>query len=106
MDRTLQRTLPSPRNGTSVVSIPQLHSLLGGTLIAPGDATYDDARKVYYGGIDRHPSLIARAKNAADVSLVTSLARESRLELAVRSGGHSPAGHSTTEGTSSSICRR
>src|SRR5215204_3401226 len=55
-------------------------------------------RAVFYGGIDRHPALIIRVADATDVSRAIALARESGLELAVRSGGHSVAGHSTTNG--------
>ena len=39
-----------------------------------------------------------RAADASDVARVVSLARETGAELAVRSGGHSRAGHGTTEG--------
>ena len=88
----------SPETGTAVAAIAQLRSFFSGTVIAPDDATYDAARTVYYGGIDRRPALIARPKNAHDVSHVVSVARESGLELAVRSGGHSLAGHGTTDG--------
>lgn len=78
-------------------SNPSVGADFGGSVIGPGDAAYEEARTVYYGGIDRHPSLIARPKSAADVARVVSFARERGLELAVRSGGHSPAGHSTTD---------
>ena len=50
------------------------------------------------GTIDRRPAMIVRAADAADVSRVITLARETGTELAVRSGGHSPAGHSASEG--------
>ena len=79
-------------------AIRELSSEVRGQLILPGDAGYDEARTVFYGGIDRRPALIVRAKDATDVSKVVALARESGLELAIRSGGHSVAGHSTTEG--------
>jgi FAD/FMN-containing dehydrogenase len=69
-----------------------------GRLIAPGDTDYDAARMVFQGGVDKRPALIARVADADDVRRVVALARESGLELAVRSGGHSGAGHSTTEG--------
>jgi FAD/FMN-containing dehydrogenase len=39
-----------------------------------------------------------RAADASDVSRVVNLARETGAELAVRSGGHSRAGHGTSEG--------
>src|SRR5215216_2444154 len=80
------------------VAFRELSSNVRGLLILPEDAGYDEARTVFYGGIDRRPALIVRAKDATDVSMVVALARERELELAVRSGGHSVAGHSTTEG--------
>src|ERR687894_1370849 len=81
-----------------VADIREFASNVRGQLIRPGDGGYDEARAVFYGGIDRRPALIVRAKDATDVSRVVALARESGLELAVRSGGHSVAGHGTTEG--------
>jgi FAD/FMN-containing dehydrogenase len=83
---------------TNPISIPQLRSVLNGRVITPDDAGYDEARTAFYGGFDRRPALIVRVADATDVSRVVSLARESGLELAVKSGGHSVAGHSTTEG--------
>lgn len=76
----------------------KLSEAIKGQVIAPGDAEYDRARTVFYGGYDRHPAAIARVANAQDVSRVIAFARDNRLELAVRSGGHSNAGHSATEG--------
>ncbi|MBI5666977.1 MAG: FAD-binding oxidoreductase [Chloroflexi bacterium] len=55
-------------------------------------------RTVFYGGIDRHPAVIVRAADVADVVRVVTLAREAGVELAVRSGGHSAAGHSLVDG--------
>jgi FAD/FMN-containing dehydrogenase len=80
------------------ISIPELRNELTGTIIEPDDAGYDDARAVYYGGIDRRPQVIVRAADDADVAHVVSLARDSGIELAIRGGGHSIAGHSVTEG--------
>jgi hypothetical protein len=79
-------------------SIPSLRTAVGGRVIAPGDPDYDAARTVVAGGIDRHPAAIVRAANATDVARVVGNARETGLELAVRCGGHSGAGHGTTEG--------
>src|SRR3712207_9537528 len=78
--------------------ISELRALFDGRVIAPEDAAYDAARAVFYGSRNRRPAAIVRAKNAADVSRVVTLAREKGLELAVRSGGHSLAGHSVPEG--------
>jgi len=80
------------------VSIPQLRAAINGRVIAPGDPEYDEARTVFSGEFDRRPAIIIRAADATDVSYVISLARQSGLELAVRIGGHSSAGHSVSEG--------
>ena len=83
---------------SSTADIAQLRAALHGRVIAPGDADYDRARTVVSGEIDRRPALIARVANDADVAHVVRLARETGIELAVRSGGHSAAGHCTTDG--------
>jgi FAD/FMN-containing dehydrogenase len=80
------------------LSIPTLRTEFPGRVIGPDDATYDQARKVLYGGFDKRPAVIIRVENANEVARVIALARETGLELAVRCGGHSNAGHSTTEG--------
>jgi FAD/FMN-containing dehydrogenase len=69
-----------------------------GRVIRPSDPEYDAARATFYGGIDKHPAAIVRVADAEDVSRVVTFARESGTELAVRSGGHSGAGHSVSEG--------
>jgi len=81
-----------------MLSTPQLSDVVKGQVIAPGDAEYDEARTVVYGSIDRRPAAIVRVADATDVARVIGLARETGAELAVRSGGHSLAGHSVTEG--------
>lgn len=78
--------------------ISELRATLSGRVITPDDAGYDAARAVFYGGIDRRPALIARVASAVDVARVITLARATGLELAVRSGGHSVAGHSVSDG--------
>ena len=79
-------------------SIAALRTSITGRVIAPGEAGYDEARAVFAGGIDRRPAVIVRVADANDVSRVVALARDTGLELAVRSGGHSSAGHSVTDG--------
>ena len=87
-----------PTSLESNLSIPELRAAFKGQVIAPGDAAYDEARTVFYGGIDRHPAVIIRVADADEIARVISLARESGLELAIRSGGHSPFGHCVSEG--------
>ena len=77
--------------------VRELRATVTGRVIEPGDVDYDRARTVCY-GIDRRPAAVVRARDAGDVARTVRLAREHDLELAVRSGGHSPAGHGTTDG--------
>src|SRR5215216_755343 len=81
----------------NTLSISQLRKDFDDRVIAPGDVEYDQARTLFYGGMDRHPAVIIRVKGADDVVRVLKLARETGLPLAVRSGGHSVAGHSISE---------
>jgi FAD/FMN-containing dehydrogenase len=76
---------------------PQLPHLKG-RVVLPGDPEYDDARTVFARAVDRRPAMVVRAADAHDVARVIALARETGSELAVRSGGHSPAGHGVSDG--------
>jgi FAD/FMN-containing dehydrogenase len=80
------------------VSADELRNQVSGRVVTPDDPDYDALRTVVPGNIDKHPGLIVRVANAEDVARVVTLAAERRIELAVRSGGHSGAGHGTTEG--------
>ncbi|MGH2455602.1 MAG: FAD-binding oxidoreductase [Candidatus Limnocylindria bacterium] len=79
-------------------SIARLQAGISGRLIGPDDADYDQVRTVVSGEIDLRPAAIVRVADADDVGRVIGFARETGLELAVRSGGHSGAGHGSTEG--------
>jgi FAD/FMN-containing dehydrogenase len=86
------------RSQLADLSIPQLRDTFDGRAVAAGDPAYDEARAVFYSGIDRRPAAVIRVADAAEVAQVVALARDTGLELAVRSGGHSGAGHGTTDG--------
>ena len=85
-------------SSTTSVPIAQLRSSFDGRVTGPGDAGYDQARKVFYGKWDRRPAAVVRPTSAQEVARVVTLAAESGSELAVRSGGHSLAGHSVSDG--------
>ena len=83
---------------TEPISIDRLREGLDGRVVAPGDPDYDRLRTVVAGTVDRRPAAIVRVANAGDVARTIRYAREVGAELAVRCGGHSGAGHGTTEG--------
>jgi FAD/FMN-containing dehydrogenase len=89
-------TLTTPR--PAPIDVDAARGRFTGRVFAPGDDGYDASREVFVGGIDGHPALIVRVADTADVREVIALARETGHDLAVRSGGHSGAGHSTVEG--------
>jgi FAD/FMN-containing dehydrogenase len=78
--------------------ISQLQSTFIGKVIGPDDVDYDKAREVFYGGIDSRPAVIIQVAHEEDVVKSIKLAQETELALAVRSGGHSFAGHSSIDG--------
>src|SRR6478736_2832938 len=73
-------------------SITELKQNLRGRLTQPGDADYDEARKVYNGMIHKKPRLIARCADAADVIRSVNFARENDLLVSIRGGGHNAGG--------------
>ncbi|MGH3455915.1 MAG: FAD-binding oxidoreductase, partial [Nocardioidaceae bacterium] len=88
-----------PTSTTSgTVSLTDLRSQLQGRALGPGDSGYDEARTIMAGGFDPKPAVIVRPTVDADVARTIALARETGLPLAVRSGGHSGAGHGTADG--------
>jgi FAD binding domain/Berberine and berberine like len=78
--------------------IKDLRGRLRGQLLSPGDEGYDTARRVWNGMIDKYPALIVRCAEVSDVISAIRLARNERLTVAVRSGGHSVAGHGMCDG--------
>jgi len=70
----------------------------GGELLEPGDPGYDDARRLWNVMIDARPALVARCGSTGDVVAALAHARSEGLEVAVRGGGHSISGLSSTDG--------
>ena len=83
---------------SEAITYERLRAALTGRVIGADDQDYDEARTIFYGGFDRRPAAIARVANANDVARAVRFAAETGTELAVRGGGHSVAGHGTTEG--------
>lgn len=80
---------------------PDLEALrdgFGGDVLADGDGDYEGARSIFNSMIAKRPSAIAQCESAEDVRAALAFARENRLEVAVRGGGHSVAGACLTDG--------
>jgi FAD/FMN-containing dehydrogenase len=65
-----------------------------GTILQPHDDGYEAARRIWNGMIDRRPTALARCSGSADVMAAVRFARDQRLPIAVRCGGHNVAGNS------------
>src|SRR5881397_820420 len=69
-----------------------------GTLMRPGDAGYEEARKVHNGLVNKRPALIAQCRYTSDAADAIRLAQKLGVEVAVRGGGHNVAGRATIDG--------
>jgi FAD/FMN-containing dehydrogenase len=95
---TLSTSRPETNAGGASLDLAWLRERISGRVIGPNDDDYDALRTVMLGGIDRRPAAIVRVANDDDVKTVVGVARETGLDLAIRSGGHSSKGDSTTDG--------
>ncbi len=78
--------------------LTELRGTFRGEVVVPGDAGYDEARVGFNALFDRRPGMIVRCTGTADVIDAVGLAAGEGLQIAVRGGGHSIAGHSSPEG--------
>ena len=94
------RAVTGDRNEISLerAAVQELADSLRGNLLLPGNEGYDVARRVLNKSIDRYPALIVQPTGVADIKNAVTFARERRLLLAVKCGGHSFAGKSTCDG--------
>jgi FAD/FMN-containing dehydrogenase len=79
------------------MTLDQLREQVRGEVVVPGDESYDDARSVHNGMIDRRPGVVVRIANAGDVMATVNYARDNGLDLAIRGGGHSGPGFGTVD---------
>jgi FAD/FMN-containing dehydrogenase len=74
-------------------TVDELRRSLAGSVVVPTDPDYDAARRCFNALVDRRPAVIARCLSPADVATAFDFARANDLQVAVRGGGHNPAGH-------------
>jgi FAD/FMN-containing dehydrogenase len=77
--------------------VDALEGVFGGVLVAPGDAAYETARRVWNGMVDRRPAVIAQCVDASDIAAALRAAVEGDLPVAVRGGGHNVAGNAVCD---------
>ncbi len=82
----------------AVLDLTALHASVRGELFRPEDAPYDEARALFNGMIDKHPALIVRCADVADVIAALKFGVESGLRVAVRGGGHNGGGLGSVDG--------
>lgn len=83
------------KQSTTSLDVPSLETFkkqIRGTITLDGDAGYDSARKVYNGMIDKHPAIIVKCEDVADVIAAVKFAKEHKLLVAIRGGGHNGGG--------------
>jgi FAD/FMN-containing dehydrogenase len=80
------------------VHVRDLAKTFAGEIITPASDAYEDGRRLWNALHDFRPALIVRPSSSTEVATAIRFAREHDLELAVRSGGHSAPGHSSTNG--------
>ena len=74
-------------------AVEEFRDSLTGDVLVEGDREYERARLCFNLLIDRRPSVIARCVDVDDVAAALAFGRTRGLEIAVRGGGHNPAGH-------------
>jgi FAD/FMN-containing dehydrogenase len=92
------RTLDGSTKKIAQEIVSALRAKVRGTVALPGEDGYDAARTIWNAMIDRRPGLVVRCLGAADVINAVALARDEKLLVAVRGGGHNIAGNAVCDG--------
>ncbi|TAL07323.1 MAG: FAD-binding oxidoreductase, partial [Chloroflexota bacterium] len=89
--------MPGTSGRVTKARLQRLSGWFGGDVITAGSKGYDDARRVWNAMYDRRPALVLRPAGAADVATAIRFGREHDLAIAIKSGAHSAAGHSSID---------
>ena len=58
------------------IPVDDLRAQLNGELVTAENPSYDEARQVFFKGVDKRPLAVARVAGAEDVAAVVNAARE------------------------------
>jgi FAD/FMN-containing dehydrogenase len=78
--------------------LDRLRAQLDGRLLRKGDPGWDDAVLIWNGMAAKQPSLVLQPTSAHDVAAAVGFARDHRLLLSMKCGGHNIAGTAIGEG--------
>lgn len=73
-------------------NIDELKGKFRGKILFPEDHGYEGARQIWNGMFDRKPAIIARCVGTSDVINAVNFARDNKLIMSVKGGGHNSAG--------------
>ena len=78
--------------------VRELAGRVSGSVLAPQQPGYDEARAVHNGLVDKRPAVVVRCRTTRDVVAALEFARRARVEVSVRGGAHNVAGRAVTDG--------
>ena len=84
--------------GSTGLSFEQFRSAFKGDVITPSDPDYDQAISRWARNAERPAKIVAFVKDAEDVSLAVRFTTTEKLPIAIRGGGHSVSGASSSDG--------
>ncbi|TIX25179.1 FAD-binding oxidoreductase, partial [Mesorhizobium sp.] len=91
-------TLEGGKTTVEAAALEAFSTQIRGTVLSEGDAAYNEARTIWNATVDRRPGLIVCCVGASDVIKAVNFARENRLLVSVRGGGHNIAGSAVCDG--------
>jgi FAD/FMN-containing dehydrogenase len=92
-------TESSPLAGNpAILEYHELQSLVKGKILVEGDSSYELARKIWNGMIDRKPGLIVQCFNTSDVQHAVKYAAAHNLLVSIRGAGHNVSGNAVCDG--------
>ena len=79
-------------------AVENFASNLRGQLLSPGEDGYDEARTIWNAMIDKHPAMVARCADDADVVQAVNFARDNNLLISIHGSGHNVSGNAICDG--------